>query len=100
MRDRYSIAVGLIFFAVVVIAILTGPAAATGRSASTASRAHWPLPEFAVPLATSSLEGDANVAQDDCETSQLPVRRPPHAGLPGARCGARSRSAISSTGRR
>jgi hypothetical protein len=30
------------------------------------------LPEFAVPLALSGLEGDANVAQDDCETSRLP----------------------------
>ena len=25
-----------------------------------------------MPLATGSLEGDANVAQDDCETSRLP----------------------------
>jgi hypothetical protein len=32
----------------------------------------WPLPEFAVPSATGDLEGDANVAQDDCATSQVP----------------------------
>jgi thiol-disulfide isomerase/thioredoxin len=31
-----------------------------------------PLPEFAVPAALSPLEGDANVAQDDCASSQLP----------------------------
>jgi hypothetical protein len=32
----------------------------------------WPLPEFAVPDAAGGLEGDANIAQDDCSTSQLP----------------------------
>ena len=32
----------------------------------------WSLPEFAVPVASSTLEGDANVDQDNCETSQLP----------------------------
>ena len=31
----------------------------------------------------ATLEGDANVAQDDCGTSQLPCPGPPHAGLPG-----------------
>jgi hypothetical protein len=31
-----------------------------------------PLAEFAVPVATSQLEGDANIAQDDCESNQLP----------------------------
>jgi hypothetical protein len=34
--------------------------------------ARWPLPEFAVPEGSSRLEGDANVAQDDCEVSSLP----------------------------
>jgi hypothetical protein len=34
--------------------------------------ARWPLPEFAVPEGAGQLEGDANVAQDDCETSSLP----------------------------
>jgi hypothetical protein len=36
------------------------------------SSADEPLPEFAVPVAVSDLEGDANIAQDDCETDQLP----------------------------
>ncbi len=31
-----------------------------------------PLAQFAVPVAGGPLEGDANVAQDDCETDQLP----------------------------
>jgi hypothetical protein len=72
MRDRYSIAVGLIFFAVVVVAILHRAGDGNGTLGLDSQPRHWPLPEFAVPLATSSLEGDANVAQDDCATSQLP----------------------------
>jgi len=47
-----------------------------------------PLPEFAVPVAASQLEGDANVAQDDCETSQLPcpadARRTPACRVRGS----------------
>ena len=31
-----------------------------------------PLPQFALPEARSRLEGDANIAQDDCEISQTP----------------------------
>jgi hypothetical protein len=50
----------------------------------------WALPEFAVPRAAGPLEGDANVAQDDCETSQAPcpesARRAPACDIrtPGA----------------
>lgn len=72
MRDRYSIAVGVIFFAVVVVAILNQTGGDNGILGLESQPRHWPLPEFAVPLATSDLEGDANVAQDDCESSQLP----------------------------
>jgi hypothetical protein len=72
VRDRYSIAVGLIFAAVVVIAVLNATGGGSGILGLDRQPRHWPLPEFAVPLATSGLEGDANVAQDDCETSQLP----------------------------
>ncbi len=72
MRDRYSIAVGLIFAVVIVIAVLNATGGGGGTLGLDRQPRHWPLPEFAVPLATSQLEGDANVAQDDCETSQLP----------------------------
>jgi thiol-disulfide isomerase/thioredoxin len=47
-----------------------------------------PLAEFAVPVAVSNLEGDANVAQDDCQTDQLPCppdqRRTPACKVRGA----------------
>ena len=50
----------------------------------------WALPEFAVPRAAGALEGDANVAQDDCESSRAPcpdrARRAPACRIrtPGA----------------
>ncbi len=71
MRDRYSIIVGLIFLAVVVVAVVKGVGG--GRTLGLDEQApRWPLPEFAVPAAGGPLEGDANVAQDDCATAELP----------------------------
>lgn len=74
MRDRYSIVVGLLFLAVIAVATINtleggGPGETLGLDQLPA---RWPLPEFAVPAGASQLEGDANVAQDDCETSSLP----------------------------
>ena len=60
------------FAAVVVIAVVNGGGGGGGTLGLDRQPANWPLPEFAVPLAASGLEGDANVAQDDCATSQLP----------------------------
>jgi hypothetical protein len=74
VRDRYSLVVGLIFAAIIVIAVLnTLENKDEGTLGLDEVAQHWPLPEFAVPNAASQqLEGDANVAQDDCETSQAP----------------------------
>ena len=91
MRDRYSIVVGLLFLADPGLPGSTPSAAvaAKTRSGSTASRRRWPLPEFAVPAAAGSSEGDANVAQDDCELHRaLPGRRSPRARLPDLDAGA------------
>jgi hypothetical protein len=91
VRDRYSVAVGLIFLVVIVlatIATLNGGGESTLGLDRQAPR--WPLPEFAVPAATGTLEGDANVAQDDCESAAVPcpddARRTPacRIGDPGA----------------
>jgi hypothetical protein len=92
MRDRYSIVVGLIFLAVIVVATVNTIGGGSGSETLGLERlpARWPLPEFAVPAALSDLEGDANVAQDDCETSSLPCPadavRTPACGIetPGA----------------
>jgi hypothetical protein len=74
MRDRYSIVVGLLFLAVIVVASVNTIGGGGGGETLGLDRlpARWPLPEFAVPVADGELEGDANVAQDDCETSAIP----------------------------
>lgn len=90
MRDRYALIVGAIFAALILVALLN---TVGGEDAGTLGLdeqpARWPLPEFAVPVAADEdLEGDANVAQDDCETSQLPcpddARRSPACEVRGA----------------
>lgn len=73
MRDRYSIVVGLIFLAVIVVAAVNTIEGGGGETLGLDRLpSRWPLPEFAVPEAAGKLEGDANVAQDDCETSSIP----------------------------
>jgi hypothetical protein len=74
MRDRYSIVVGLLFLAVIVVAAVNTIEGGGGGETLGLDRLppRWPLPEFAVPEGAGRLEGDANVAQDDCETSAIP----------------------------
>jgi len=92
MRDRYSVTVGLLFLAVIVIATIStlGGGGSGGTLGLDFQPSRWPLPEFAVPDAASSLEGDANVAQDDCESAAVPcpddARRTPACRIdtPGA----------------
>jgi len=90
VRDRYSIVVGLIFVAVVVVALVHGVPGGGETLGLDKQEARWPLPEFAVPNAAGQLEGDANVAQDDCSVGSLPCpageRRTPacRIGTPGA----------------
>ncbi|HET9153327.1 MAG TPA: TlpA disulfide reductase family protein [Solirubrobacterales bacterium] len=73
MRDRYALLVGLLFLAVIVVATVnTLEGGGEGTLGLDQFPSRWPLPEFAVPAGAGRLEGDANVAQDDCESSQLP----------------------------
>jgi len=89
MRDRYSLIAGGIFVALILVALFS---TVGGEDAGTLGLdeqpPRWPLPEFAVPVAAGDVEGDANVAQDDCETSQLPcpddARRSPACRVDGA----------------
>jgi hypothetical protein len=73
VRDRYTLIVGLLLGAVVAIALFGDVGGDGGGTLGLDEQpARWPLPEFAVPLAVGTLEGDANIAQDDCESSQVP----------------------------
>jgi hypothetical protein len=72
MKDRYSIIVGLIFVAVVAVALIHGVPNGGNTLGLDDQPARWALPEFAVPDAAGQLEGDANVAQDDCSVGELP----------------------------
>jgi len=72
MRDRYSILAGLFFAAIVAVALIHGVPGGGGTLGLDEQPARWALPEFAVPAAAGQLEGDANVAQDDCSVGQLP----------------------------
>jgi hypothetical protein len=90
VKDRYSLIVGLIFAAIIVIATintLNGKDEGTLGLDKVARR--WPLPEFAVPDAAGRLEGDANVAQDDCAAADVPCSSPRHPA-----CRIRTRGAI------
>jgi hypothetical protein len=92
VRDRYSLAVGLIFGAVIVVAVLhTLRGGDEGTLGLDRLEARWALPEFAVPRALGPLEGDANVAQDDCETSADPC---PEGARRTPACRIRTRGAI------
>jgi hypothetical protein len=83
--------VGLLFAAVIGVALLnTLGGGDEGTLGLDELAPRWALPEFAVPRAAGQLEGDANVAQDDCETSGDPcpesARRTPACEIdtPGA----------------
>jgi hypothetical protein len=88
MRDRYSLLVGAIFAAVILVAFLNTVGEEGETLGLDEQPPRWPLPEFAVPVAAGDLEGDANIAQDDCETSQVPcptdARRTPACRVRGA----------------
>lgn len=68
----YSVFVGLAFLAIIVIAAINMWRTEEGGILGAGGERGMPLPEFAVPDARGPIEGDANVFQDDCETSELP----------------------------
>ena len=71
--SRYSTFVGIAFLVVIVIATInTIRNRDAGILGTDAADRGTPLAEFAVPKLRGSTEGDANVFQDDCQTSANP----------------------------
>jgi hypothetical protein len=79
MKDRYSLVVGLLFLILVLVAAIhtLNSGGGEGTLGLDKQPQRWPLPEFAVPDAAGPLEGDANIAQDDCGSSAIPCPETP-----------------------
>jgi len=78
VANRYSVIVGLIFLILIGLATLhTLNGGGEDTLGLEVQPARWPFPEFAVPAAAGSLEGDANIYQDDCGSSSLPCDEDP-----------------------
>ncbi len=74
VASRYSLFVGLAFLAIAVLAVVNAIRTDEGGIAGADREADRgvPIPQFAVPDVLTDLSGDANVAQDDCESSRNP----------------------------
>lgn len=68
----YSALVGLVFIAVIAVAGVNLLSNEDAGVLGSGDEGDLPLARFAVPDARSDLEGDANIAQDDCEVSRVP----------------------------
>jgi len=72
-RSRiYSLIVGLAFVAIVAVAAINTLSTEDSGVLGAGEETGRPLAEFAVPDARGGLEGDANIAQDDCEVAAVP----------------------------
>jgi hypothetical protein len=70
---RYSLFVGLAFVAIAIFALINSLSTDEGGLlGSDPAEAGSPLAPFSVPDALGPLVGDANVFQDDCESSRNP----------------------------
>jgi thioredoxin family protein len=68
----YSAIVGLVFIAIIAVAGINALNTEDSGVLGSGDEGDLPLAQFAVPSARSALEGDANIAQDDCERPQIP----------------------------
>ncbi|UJA19511.1 hypothetical protein HJD18_04345 [Thermoleophilia bacterium SCSIO 60948] len=69
---RYSLVVGAAFIALAVVAVVNTVGGEDAGILGTSDDPPAAVPEFALPELVGSLDGDANVFQDDCESSQSP----------------------------
>ena len=68
----YSLIVGVAFIALIVFAGINTISNDSGGVLGASDEAGAPLEQFAVPDARRDAEGDANIAQDDCDSARIP----------------------------
>jgi hypothetical protein len=76
-RDRgptaiYSAIVGLVFVAIIAVAAVNTLNTDDSGVIGAGEEGDLPLAQFAVPDLRGDLDGDANIAQDDCEAARIP----------------------------
>jgi thiol-disulfide isomerase/thioredoxin len=85
----YSLFVGVAFIALIVVALVNTLRTSEGGLLGAGGDRGMALPQFAVPDALGPVEGDANVFQDDCESSEVPCpadeRRTPACQVTGSK---------------
>ena len=86
----YSLIVGMVFIAVIAVAGINTIRTKDKGVLGATNEGDAPLAQFAVPDARSGASGDANIAQDDCDSARIPCpeenRRAPacRVDVPGA----------------
>lgn len=68
----YSAIVGLVFVAIIAVAAINTVQTEDSGVIGAEQEGDLPLAQFAVPALDGPAEGDANIAQDDCEVSRIP----------------------------
>jgi hypothetical protein len=86
----YSLIVGMVFIALIAVAGINTISTEDKGVLGATSEGDAPLAQFAVPDARTGVSGDANIAQDDCDSARIPCpedsRRTPacRVDVPGA----------------
>jgi thiol-disulfide isomerase/thioredoxin len=86
----YSLIVGIAFIALIAVAGINTISTKNKGVLGAHNEGDLPLAQFAVPNARSGASGDANIAQDDCDSARIPCpsgsRRTPacRVDVPGA----------------
>jgi thiol-disulfide isomerase/thioredoxin len=86
----YSLIVGMAFIALIAVAGINTISTKNKGVLGASSEGDMPLAQFAVPNASTGASGDANIAQDDCDSARIPCpsgnRRTPacRVEVPGA----------------
>jgi thiol-disulfide isomerase/thioredoxin len=68
----YSLIVGMVFIALIAVAGINTISTKNKGVLGSSNEGDLPLAQFAVPDARSGVSGDANIAQDDCDSARIP----------------------------